>query len=389
MLSVAIDAISVRYQLSEADVRETFHRWGPLHMVQIHREGSREVGVVNFVESLDASDAQRQLNGLACNFDGHAGTLVVVPGPPEKLSQPGGGSVMGAVAKGGAAAPPPSLGDGKASGKGVNGVDANGRRNSMWSCKIVVQADQMHPLFPVAMKIAGVNNANVEHIRTHSGCFVQLRGRGSGYMEQETGRELQEPLALWLASENPDVGRSTCSLAQDLLKSVYEEHHQWCLQNGHGTPPPVEAQVILQPQEDGGNAGAAAPPGPLLQSPPAPAGGTLPPMLGSAPAPGLGAPGPCGPGPCGPGPCGPGPCGPGPCPATAMAPGGACPGMAPSGCLVGAPGLPAPGMCPGPASPGLVSAPPGPYGPCGGKSMGGMGGLPGGKGGFHPGGKPY
>lgn len=88
MLSVAIDNLSFRYQLAEADLRETFQRWGALQSVQVNRDGAREVGVVHFADRIDASDAQRQLNGHVCGFDGASGTLAVVLGGPEQLSPP-------------------------------------------------------------------------------------------------------------------------------------------------------------------------------------------------------------------------------------------------------------------------------------------------------------
>ncbi|CAK0883736.1 unnamed protein product, partial [Prorocentrum cordatum] len=72
----------------QADLRETFQRWGALQSVQVNREGAREVGVVTFAEAIDASDAQRQLHGQICNFEGAAGALAVVAGAPELLSPP-------------------------------------------------------------------------------------------------------------------------------------------------------------------------------------------------------------------------------------------------------------------------------------------------------------
>lgn len=349
VVSCALDGLPCRYQLSEADVRETFQRWGPLQSAQIYREGAREVGVVIFVDRVDATDAQRQLNGHASTFEGGAtASLVVILGPPEQLGGPpmprhGGppfvpsGQTLpqGAIAGQGATGPmvagnngaggvcgnsggpptlpqpgpppphaagqaPPSAGlapgpagampksiamagatqiaggastavgqlppagqalpsvighggeaaacKGSGGVKGWNGLDAaaaNGRH--AWSCKIVVQAEKLHPGFPTAQKIVGVGNMNVEHIRTHTQCAMQLRGRSSGFLESDTGAESEEPLHLWLTADRPDIGNSGLEMAQDLLQSVYQEHQQWCAQHAPTFPSHIEPTIILSP----------------------------------------------------------------------------------------------------------------------------------------------
>ncbi|CAJ1377711.1 unnamed protein product [Effrenium voratum] len=87
MVSVAIDGLPFRYQLTEADLKETFERWGRVQLVQVSREG-RDVGTVTFVDQVDAQDAQKQLTGQRCSFDGAEGTLVVAMGGPFQLDLP-------------------------------------------------------------------------------------------------------------------------------------------------------------------------------------------------------------------------------------------------------------------------------------------------------------
>merc|ERR1719350_1815211 len=111
-----------------------------------------------------------------------------------------------------------------------NGASAEAAK-PVWSCKIIVHAETLHSDFPTVSKIIGVHGANVEHVRSQTHCTVQLRGRGSGYLEPETGQELQENMFLFLTSSVPENGKVALDMVQDLLKSVYEEHQSWCSQH--------------------------------------------------------------------------------------------------------------------------------------------------------------
>merc|ERR1712232_354533 len=85
-----------------------------------------------------------------------------------------------------------------------------------FSCKIIVNFEQMHPGFPTIAKIVGQGEANVKHIREAYSCTVQLRGRGSGFMEPDTGQELQERMFLELSATNRENWRNASDMAQDL-----------------------------------------------------------------------------------------------------------------------------------------------------------------------------
>eukprot|EP00931_Biecheleriopsis_adriatica_P123949 TRINITY_DN9901_c0_g1_i2.p1 TRINITY_DN9901_c0_g1~~TRINITY_DN9901_c0_g1_i2.p1 ORF type:complete len:387 (+),score=87.65 TRINITY_DN9901_c0_g1_i2:95-1255(+) len=303
-VSLAIDNLPFRYQLSEADLRETFQRWGTVQSVQVLRDGSREVGVVNFADQVDASDAQRQLTGQSCNFDGATGALAVVLGGPDQLRGPGQtgpapgmgppmgappGAMPGAPPQGPCAGAMPKNGNaanpGKGDGKGMQPANPPAPRPA-WCCKIVVEAESLHPEFPTVLRIIGEGGANVEHIRSQTKCTVALRGRGSGTQEPETGQELQEPMFLWLTSDSADNGKSALEMCQDLLKSIYEGHQQWCEQNGIMHPNFIKPKVVENP-EVLPSAGAA------------PAAPALPAAAPAAPGAQVGLPGQAGFGPCG------------------------------------------------------------------------------------------
>merc|ERR1712137_310297 len=76
-----------------------------------------------------------------------------------------------------------------------------------------------------------------EHIRIQNECSVQLHGKGSHHLEPDTGQELNESMFLRIVAEQ-DVLSSAIMMVQDLLRSVYEEHQNWCSQRSLPPPPP-------------------------------------------------------------------------------------------------------------------------------------------------------
>jgi len=277
-VSVAIDNLPFRYQLAEADLRETFQRWGAIQSVQVLRDGAREVGAVHFADQVDAQDAQKQLSGQSCSFDGATGTLAVIMGPPYQLLGP-----RPAVATPGVGVPPgpvtvpPNVGPGapkNGSGPGNGAADGKGSGpdgfgQPVWTCKIIVEAESLHPEFPTVVRIRGDGDANVNHIRTQTKCHVVLRGVGSGTIEPDTNQELQEPMFLWLASDNVENGKASLEMTLDLLKSIYEGHQQWCEQNGIMHPDFIKAKVLENPDVLPGGA-SKTPTAPTPATAPAP-----------------------------------------------------------------------------------------------------------------------
>jgi len=265
-VSIAIDNLPFRYQLSEADLNETFQRWGTVQSVQVVRDGGREVGAVQMADQVDAQDAQKQLTGQNCTFDGATGTLVAVMGSPFQLAVPRqvpGQAGPGPVAQTAPLSAPTGPGVPKngspAKGDGKSAL-ANGHVRPTWCCKIVVEAESLHPEFPTVVRIRGEGDANVEHIRMQTKCHVQLRGRGSGTLEPETNQELPEPMFLWLTSDNVENGKASLEMTQDLLKSIYEGHQQWCEQNSIGHPDSIKAKVFENPEVLPGATGQVVPP---------------------------------------------------------------------------------------------------------------------------------
>eukprot|EP00438_Fugacium_kawagutii_P029227 Skav229562 [mRNA] locus=scaffold568:510670:511662:+ [translate_table: standard] len=260
-LSIAIDGLPFRYQLSEPDLKETFQRWGSVQSVQVVRDSGREVGSVQFADQVDAQDAQKQLNGQSCTFDGVPGTLAVVIGNPFQLAVPR--QVPGAGP--GPVTPAGPLSGGACGAAPENGNGALAKVRPAWCCKIVVEAESLHPEFPTVHRIRGEGDANVEHISTQTKCHVQLRGRGSETQEPETNQELPEPMFLWLTSDSAESGKVGMDMTLDLLKSIYEGHQQWCDQNGIGHPESIKPKVFENPEVLPGAKAPGQAPGPYFK----------------------------------------------------------------------------------------------------------------------------
>eukprot|EP00933_Yihiella_yeosuensis_P022422 TRINITY_DN1765_c1_g2_i1.p1 TRINITY_DN1765_c1_g2~~TRINITY_DN1765_c1_g2_i1.p1 ORF type:complete len:398 (-),score=88.58 TRINITY_DN1765_c1_g2_i1:135-1328(-) len=292
IVSIALDNIGFRYQLQEADIRETFERWGTVQNVQVIRDAPRELAIVTMADQVDAQDAQRQLSGATCSFEGVSGQLIVMLGGPEAilrmpppvirpapLPPPAGAPGVPLPPPGSSMAKQLPNGSGKGDGKGVGFPPpvASAPPRPVWCCKIVVEAQDLHPEFPTVSRIAGENGANLDHIKSQTKCFVQIRGKGSETLEPETNQELNEPLFLWMKSDDPANGKAALEMTQDLLHSIYDGHKQWCEQNNLVHPEYIKPKIFENPDILPGVTQSAP------NAPPAP-----------APAPGRPAPGPYG-----------------------------------------------------------------------------------------------
>ncbi|KAF9466184.1 hypothetical protein BDZ94DRAFT_1158699 [Collybia nuda] len=78
--------------------------------------------------------------------------------------------------------------------------------------------------FNVRAKVVGPSGSFVKYIQQETGTRVQIKGIGSGFIDQETGRESDEPLYIHITSpEEGQVARAKV-LTEDLLLVVRSEH---------------------------------------------------------------------------------------------------------------------------------------------------------------------
>jgi len=75
--------------------------------------------------------------------------------------------------------------------------DSQGRRK--WPEERIPIDLEPIPGFNLRAQVVGPQGANVKHIQGESRCRVQIKGRGSGFIEHDTGMESDEQMYLHVA----------------------------------------------------------------------------------------------------------------------------------------------------------------------------------------------
>lgn len=68
------------------------------------------------------------------------------------------------------------------------------------------------PGFNLRAQIVGSGGSYVKHIQSETGCRVQIKGLGSGYLENATNRESEEEMFLHVTYGKPPSIRQACFL---------------------------------------------------------------------------------------------------------------------------------------------------------------------------------
>ncbi|PGH27493.1 hypothetical protein AJ80_00734 [Polytolypa hystricis UAMH7299] len=89
------------------------------------------------------------------------------------------------------------------------------------------------PGFNLRAQVVGQGGAYVKHIQQETRCRVQIKGRGSGFTEQSTGRESDEAMYLHVAGPDANDVTRAKELCEDLLVNVKEQYERFKEQ-----PPP-------------------------------------------------------------------------------------------------------------------------------------------------------
>ncbi|RUS19880.1 hypothetical protein BC937DRAFT_86785 [Endogone sp. FLAS-F59071] len=80
--------------------------------------------------------------------------------------------------------------------------------------------------FNVRAKIVGPQGAYVKHIQSETGAKVQLKGRGSGFVEPTSGTEAFEPLHLHITCYQQEGLDRAQKLSEDLVNTVKVEYER-------------------------------------------------------------------------------------------------------------------------------------------------------------------
>lgn len=92
--------------------------------------------------------------------------------------------------------------------------------------KILIDFEPI-PGFNLRAQVVGHGGAYVKHIQQETRCRVQIKGRGSGFMEHGTGQESDEPMYLHVAGPDPSEVLKAKELCEDLLKNVREQYEEF------------------------------------------------------------------------------------------------------------------------------------------------------------------
>ncbi|TBU61094.1 eukaryotic type KH-domain type I [Dichomitus squalens] len=80
--------------------------------------------------------------------------------------------------------------------------------------------------FNVRAKVVGPSGMFVKYIQQETGTRVQIKGLGSGFVDQETGHEHDEPMYIHVTGPDEQQVQRAKALTEDLLVVVREEHEK-------------------------------------------------------------------------------------------------------------------------------------------------------------------
>ncbi|KAJ6458149.1 KH domain-containing protein [Mycena vitilis] len=137
--------------------------------------------------------------------------------------------------------------------------------------------------FNIRAKVVGPSGSFVKYIQQETQTRVQIKGIGSGFVDQETGRESDEPLYIHITGpEEGQVARAKV-LTEDLLLVVRQEHAKVAMAAQHEQMELRQAQMQYAAYSAMAS-GYPAPP-PPSDAPPPPPGEQPPPPPGGAAGP--------------------------------------------------------------------------------------------------------
>ncbi|KAF4512371.1 hypothetical protein G6O67_001521 [Ophiocordyceps sinensis] len=103
--------------------------------------------------------------------------------------------------------------------------DEYGRRK--WPEEKIPVGLEPVPGFNLRAQIVGSGGSYVKHIQSETGCRVQIKGLGSGYLENATNRESEEEMFLHVTGPDPDMVAKGKELCEDLVANVKDQYEEF------------------------------------------------------------------------------------------------------------------------------------------------------------------
>ncbi|KAK1972134.1 hypothetical protein LY78DRAFT_566550 [Colletotrichum sublineola] len=103
--------------------------------------------------------------------------------------------------------------------------DEYGRRK--WPEEKIPIGLESVPGFNLRAQVVGHGGAYVKHIQQETQCRVQIKGRGSGYLEAATNHESDEDMFLHVAGPDPKMVEKAKELCEDLIANVKEQYEEF------------------------------------------------------------------------------------------------------------------------------------------------------------------
>ncbi|KAK7430534.1 hypothetical protein QQZ08_002826 [Neonectria magnoliae] len=92
--------------------------------------------------------------------------------------------------------------------------------------KIPITLEPVHG-FNLRAQVVGHGGAYVKHIQQETGCRVQIKGRGSGYLEAATNKESDEDMFLHVTGPDANMVEKAKELCEDLIANVTEQYEEF------------------------------------------------------------------------------------------------------------------------------------------------------------------